>query len=124
VQSERLKRTDQFADKFETMIAKLQAKGQDTAALEQALTTFRAAIEQAYTEWSAAKSALDTHAGFGANRKVTDADQARATLQDAHDHMEQAHAIAKAAFRDLRTAFVAYRKTHRRVPEVPAPPQP
>jgi hypothetical protein len=124
VQGQRLKRAELFAGKFETVIAKLQAKGQDTAALAQALTAFRAAIEQAYTEWSAAKSALDTHTGFGANGKVTNADQARATLQNAHDHMAQAHAIAKAAFHNLRTAFTAYRKTHRKVPEVPAPPEP
>ena len=124
VQGERLKRVELFAGKFETLIAKLEAKGQDTAALEQALTAFRAAIEQAYTEWSAAKSALDTHAGFGADGKVTNATQARATLQNAHDHMEQAHAIAKAAFRNLRTAFIAYRKTHRNVPQVPAPQEP
>jgi hypothetical protein len=38
--------------------------------------------------------------------------------------MDQVHAIAKAALRDLRTAFVAYRKAHRNVPEVPAPQQP
>ena len=89
-----------------------------------ALTAFRAAIEQVYTEWSTAKAALDIHAGFTADGKVTNADQAHATLQNAHDHMEQAHAIAKAAFRNLRTAFIAYRKTHRNVPAVPAPLEP
>jgi lysozyme family protein len=123
-QGERLQRVDLFAGKFDLLIAKLQARGQDTAALEQALAAFRAALEQARAEWNAARSTLDTHAGFGAGGKVTNAGQARATLQQAHGHMEQAHTIAKAALRDLRAVFVAYRKAHRNVPEVPAPLEP
>jgi multidrug resistance efflux pump len=124
VQGERLTRVDLFAGKLDTLIAKLKAKGQNTAALDQALAAFRAAIEQARTEWNAAKSTLGSHAGFGTDGKVTDADQARATLEDAHAHMQQAHALAKGAFRDLRAAFIAYRKAHRNVPEVPAPLEP
>jgi len=124
VQGERLTRADLFAAKFDVLIAKLKAKGQNTAELDQALAAFRATIEQARTEWNAAKSTLHSHAGFGTDGKVTDADQARATLQDAHNHMQQAHALAKGAFRDLRAAFVAYRKAHRNVPEVPAPMEP
>jgi len=124
VQGERLRRVDLFAGKLDALVAKLQARGQDTAALEQALASFRASIEQARAEWNAAKSILDSPAGFGTGGKVTDADQARATLQAARGHMEQAHAIAKGALRELRAAFVAYRKAHHRVPQVPAPVEP
>jgi len=124
VQGKRLRRADQFTRKFDALIVKLKAKAQDTSALEQALAAFRASLDRARTEWNAAQSTLDSHAGFDTNGKVTNADQAHTTLQRAHDYMEQAHMIAKAAFRDLRTAFVAFRKAHRNVPDVPAPQEP
>ena len=124
VQGMRLTKAAGFATKFDTLIAKFKAKGQDTSALEQAVAAYRAAIEQARGEWTAAQSALTTHAGFGNDIKVTDATQARATLQSARSHREQAHTIAKGALHDLRRAFVAFRKAHRNVPEVPAPIEP
>jgi hypothetical protein len=56
--------------------------------------------------------------------KFTDADQARATLKDAHSHMEQAYVIAHAAYVNLHAAFVTYRKAHREVKEPVAPLEP
>ena len=121
VQEVRLKNADRHAGKFDALIARLKAKGQDTAALEQAVATFRAEIVKARAEWQSASATLSTHAGFDAAGKVTDADQARATLKDAHSHMEQAHVIAHAAYVNLHAAFVTYRKTHREVKEPLAP---
>jgi hypothetical protein len=124
VQDMRLKNADTHAGKLDELIAKLKAKGQDTAALEQALVTFRAEIGKARAEWQSASATLSTHAGFDAAGKVTDADQARATLKDAHSHMEQAHVIAHAAYVNLHAAFVTYRKAHREVKEPVAPLEP
>jgi hypothetical protein len=124
VQDVRLKNADKHAGKVDELIAKLKAKGQDTATLEQAIATFRAEIAKARAEWQAASTALSTHAGFDAAGKVTNADQARATLKDAHSHMEQAHLIAHTAYVNLRAAFVAYRKVHREVQEPLAPVEP
>ena len=120
----RLKNAGQYAGKIDELIAKLKAKGKDTAALEQAVAAFRSGIAQARAEWQAASATLSTHAGFDAAGKVTNADQARATLKDAHGHMEQAHTIAHAAYEKLHAAIVAYRKAHREVKEPVAPPQP
>ena len=120
----RLKNADQHAGKLDRLITKLKAKGQDTAALEQAVAAFRTDIAKARAEWQAASDALDTHAGFDNDGKVTDADQAHATVKDAHSHMEQAHTIARGAFEHLHAAVVAYRKAHRDVKEPVAPPQP
>jgi hypothetical protein len=124
VQGERLTRAATFAAKFDALVAKLKAKGQDTTALEQAVAAFRTSLDQARAEWQSAKDALTTHAGFDDAGKVTNADQARATLKDAHGHMAQAHTIAHQAFLTLRKAVVAYRKAHRSTPEVPAPVEP
>jgi hypothetical protein len=124
LQDVRLKNSIQYAGKIDELIAKLKAKGQDTTALEQVVAAFRAGIAQARAEWQAASVTLATHTGFDDNGKVTNADQARATLKDAHSHMEQAHTIAHAAYAKLHAAFVAYRKAHREVKEPVAPLQP
>jgi len=84
----------------------------------------RTEITNARAEWQAASATLAAHAGFDATGKVTNADQARATLKDAHGHMEQAHSIARGAYEKLHAVIVAYRKAHREVKEPAAPPQP
>ena len=124
LQDVRLKNAEVYAGKIDQQIAKLKAKGQDTAALEQAVAGFRTSITQARAEWQSASATLATHAGFDAAGKVSNADQARATLKDAHSHMEQAHTIAHAAYKSLHAAIAAYRKAHRQVTEPVAPPEP
>jgi hypothetical protein len=124
IQDVRLTNAGKHADRIDQLIARLQSNGKDTAALEQAVAAFRAGIAQARTEWQAASATLTTHAGFDDTGKVTDADQARATLKDAHDHMAQAHTLGHAAYQQLHAAMVAYRKTHRGVTEPVAPLQP
>jgi multidrug efflux pump subunit AcrA (membrane-fusion protein) len=124
IQAMRLKNADLYAGKIDGLITKLKAKGRDTAALEQAVAAFRTDIAQARAEWQAAEAILATHAGFDNDGKVTNADQARATLKDAHSHMQQARTIAHHAYEKLHAAIVAYRKAHREVKEPVAPPQP
>jgi hypothetical protein len=123
-QDVRLKNAEVYAGKIDQQVAKLKAKGQDTTALEQAVAAFRASIAQARAEWQQASAVLTTHAGFDDAGQVTNADQASATLKDAHSHMEQAHTIARTAYRSLHAAVVAYRKAHRQMAEPVAPPAP
>ena len=124
LQDARLKRAAEYVAKIDSLIARLKVKGKDTAALEQAAAAFRAGIAQARAEWQAASDLLAAHAGFDAAGKVSDADQARATLKDAHSHMEQAHTVARGAYKSLHEAIVAYRKANREVKEPVAPVQP
>jgi chromosome segregation ATPase len=124
LQDARLNRAAEYAAKVDSIIAKLKAKGKDTAALEQAVAAFRAGIAQARAEWQAASDTLSTHSGFDADGKVSDADQARATLKSAHEHMQSAHTIARGAYKSLHEAIVAYRKANREVKEPVAPVQP
>lgn len=124
LQGDRLDLAGTHADKVDALIAQLKAKGQDTSALEQALAAFRAAIERARAEWQAASDVLASHAGFGDDGKVTDAEQARATLDSAHGHMQQVHQIIHAANQALRAALVDYRKSHRAPVAPPTPVEP
>jgi hypothetical protein len=124
VQDMRLKNAILYAGKVNGMIAKLKMKNKDTAALEQAAATFRAEIAKARAEWQAASDTLTAHAGFDATGKVTNADQASATLKDAHGHIEQAHIIAHTAYANLHAAIATYRKAHREVKEPVVPVEP
>jgi hypothetical protein len=123
-QDERLNRATMHAGKIDALIAKLKAKGKDTAALEQAVAAFRSGIANARVEWQAASDTLAGHGGFDASAKVDDAAQAEATLKDAHAHMQQVHEIMRGAYRDLHAAVAAYRKANREAAEPPAPPAP
>ena len=124
LQDARLNRAVEYAAKIDTMIAKLKAKGKDTAVLEQSVAAFRAGIAQARAEWQAASGILATHAGFDAAGKVSNADQARATLKGAHEHLESTHTIARGAYKSLHEAIAAHRKANREVKEPVAPAQP
>jgi hypothetical protein len=124
VQNERLGRAGEYATKIDAVIARLKSKGKDTAALDQAVAAFRTAIGQARAEWQAASDVLATHAGFDAAGKVTNADQARATLESAHGHMQKVHEVMRAAYTSLRDALKAYRKAHREATPPPTPAEP
>jgi hypothetical protein len=124
LQDARLKNADQYAGKIDQLITRLQAKNQNTTALEQAVAAFRASIAQARAEWQAASATLAAHAGFDATGLVTNAEQAGATLKTAHGHLEQTHAIARGAYAKLHAAIVLYRRAHHEVIEPVAPPQP
>jgi hypothetical protein len=123
-QDMRLAQATQHAAKIDVLIAKLKSKGQDTAALEQAVAAFRASMAQARAAWQAASDTLALHAGFDNDGKVTNADQARATLAAAGASMRQVHQIAVDAYKALHRAIVAYRQAHRDVPEPAEPPAP
>ena len=124
IQDARLARAVEYAAKIDGLIARLKAKGKDTAALEQAVAAFRAGIEQARSEWQAASATLAAHAGFDDAGKVINADQARATLSEARGHMQQAQTIARGAYKSLRSAIAAYRKANRGVVAPVAPLEP
>lgn len=121
LQQQRLAQADEFAAKVDALVAKLKAKGKDTAALEAALASYRAGMAGARAEWLLAAGVLQAHAGFDADGKVADADQARATLKEAHGHIEQTHKLAHVASLELRLALAKIRKDARGL-DIPALP--
>lgn len=124
LQDVRLKGAVEFATRIEKVIAQLKSKGKDTTALEAAVASYRTGITNARAQWQIAADALAAHAGFDANGKVTDADQARATLKSAHSAMEQARKTAHDAFVALRKALAEARKANRTMPKLPEPQEP
>ena len=111
-QQQRLTLSDEAVPAAHQWIADLQAEGKDTTALQTALAAFQAGIGQAQTSFDAAKQALDTHAGFDASGKVTNATQALKTLVDAGRAERQFHLTITQATIDARAAVRAYRQAN------------
>jgi hypothetical protein len=109
----RFKEASAFADTVAGMIAKLKQRGVDTARLERGLEAFRARLADARGQWEKAGDVLAAHAGFDAEGHVTDVRQARATVTQAHLHLQRARTLADRAFRDLRAIIASYPRPER-----------
>lgn len=104
---EMLKRDARRSDEIAAKIARAKADGKDTAAIEQALATYREQIAAARATWQTATAALKAHAGFNAAGKVTDPDKARALLKAAGAALEQSYRTARGAEELLNKALAA-----------------
>jgi hypothetical protein len=102
---ELLKRDERRCSEVEKLIAYAKTKGKDTAALEKALAAYRSKLGAARTAWYTAATTLKTHTGFSASGKVTNADQARATLKAAASALEQSYLAARSAEELLNKAL-------------------
>lgn len=111
-QQDRLDLARQGAADAQSLIDELSDRGKDTSKIQAALDTFKTQIETAQTAHDEAKQILDAKAGFDANGKVTDAEQARETLQNARQAMEEARKILQQASQDFRQAMHEFRQAN------------
>lgn len=112
-QQDRLDLARQRAADVQSWIDELSGQGKDTSKIQTALNTFKTQLEAAQTAHDEAKQILDAKAGFDANGKVTDPDQARETLQSARKAMEEARQILQQAAKDFRQAMREFRQANR-----------
>ena len=89
-------------------IAQLQSEGKDTADLEAALSTFQGQVAAAQSAHNNAQSIIDAKAGFDANGKVIDEEQAKQTMKDVRDAMKECRDIIQPASQAFREAVKAY----------------
>jgi hypothetical protein len=90
------------------LIAKLQAEGKDTRDLEAVLSTFQGQVPTAQGAHDNAQTLIDAKAGFDANGKIVDEEQAKQTLQDAREAMKECRDIIQPAAQAFREAVKAY----------------
>lgn len=102
---ELLKRDERRSAEVAKLIARAKAEGKNTTALEQALAAYRSKLGGARTDWFTAAAALKAHTGFSAAGKVTNADQARATLKAAKSALEKSYLAARSAEELLNKAL-------------------
>ncbi len=111
-QQDNLVKMNTLADKVQQFITTQQGKGKDVTALQAALATFQAQIATAQASHTTAANVLNTHLGFDANGKVTNAVEARQTLLDARQSLRDAHLVMRQAVNDLHRAVRAWRQAN------------
>lgn len=105
----RLTKANDAVARAQQFIADQKSKGRDTSTVESALATFQSSIATAKTYHDSAAAALSSHAGFDANGKVTDVQQARSTLRTAGVAEQQFHLTIRRATVDLLTIIRQFR---------------
>ena len=112
-QADRLTKLNERAVKFGERITKLKDEGKDVTALEVALADYKSNISDARSQHEKAAQILNTHAGFDANGKVTDAAKAAETIKDAGKIMRGIHVELRSIVRDLLQAMRKFIRDNR-----------
>lgn len=103
----RLSQGQRIAARVQEFINTHQNK--DVSQLQKALDKFNANLQQANDDLNQAKSVLTAHAGFDAVGKVTDRQQALATVRDAGKDLRSARRVIVQGVRELRNAIRIFR---------------
>ena len=106
-------RGDTLSEKILPRLDKADARGLDTAAVRQALSDFEASLDAARPSYEAAAAIIAAHEGFDAEGKVTDAEQARETVQSLAAALKEIRAATLEKGRSLRQAIRALREEAR-----------
>ena len=108
----RFDRLDQLITRVETLVDRAKENGKDVAALEAALTEFKAKESEARGVLDSVSSLLEVHPGFDDNGKVTDRETARTTLEDGHAQFQEIRSIMGDSLKNLQEAVKAWREAN------------
>lgn len=104
---------DEHLARAQELIDKATAKGRDVSAVQAAMNAFAAAVEKSTPIYNEIDALISTHAGFDAKGKVTDAAQAKATLQAVRAALKELKTSMNGTGRALRDAIEAFRKANK-----------
>jgi hypothetical protein len=105
--------TDALIAKFQARLDKAASNGKDVTALQAALDAFASALKSGKPIYDNMTGIVNSHQGFDANGKVTDAVQAKATVQEFRAKMEELKSAMNGTGKALRDALKAFRKANR-----------
>ena len=103
--------------KFQERIDKAASKGKNVTALQSALDAFEAASKTAQPIYDSIESIVNAHAGFDADGKVTDAEQAKSTVDEMRAKLKEVKSSMDGTGKALREAFKAFREANKPVTE-------
>jgi hypothetical protein len=98
--------------KLQARLDQAAAKGKDVTAVQTALNNFKAALETARPIYASMDSIISAHQGFDASGKVTDAAQAKTTLEAMRVKLEEIKSAMNGTGKALRDALKAFRAAH------------
>ncbi len=104
-------------DDIDGQIAKVQERldeaksnGRDVAAAQAALDAFEAALKDTKPIYDSMEEIVNSHAGFDSNGKVTDAEQAKSTVQEMGEKLKEVKSSMGGTGKALHEALKALRK--------------
>jgi hypothetical protein len=105
-------RDDAFIDRVQKLIDRAKANGKDVSAVQAALDAFKAAIQKAEPIYESAKGIVNSHQGFDANGKVTDAAKAQETVNAMRTKFKEIKDAMGGTGRALHEAIKAFREAN------------
>jgi hypothetical protein len=105
--------TDALIAKFQARIDKAAANGKDVTALQAALNAFASALKSGKPTYDSMGGIVTSHQGFDASGKVTDAAQAKATVQEFRAKMKELQSTMNGTGKALREALQAFRDANK-----------
>jgi hypothetical protein len=112
-----LERTSTIDERITKAIERQNEMGEDTSEVQTALNTYLAKLPAMESTYGDAVGIYEAHAGFDADGKVTDIDEATDTIQALKDTLVQTHRDWHEATRELRDVLDAYHDAHPKVEE-------
>ena len=106
---ERIDDADEAVDRLERWIETLTEAGEDPAELQTILDTFLANMDVVQAVYDDLGEVINEHAGFDAERQVTDESLAVYTLRQIADGLLDLHQLGEDARFELRWDLMAYR---------------
>lgn len=100
-------------EKIQARIDKAASDGKDVTALQAALDAFESAIKSAKPTYESMNGIVNSHQGFDANGKVTDAEKAKSTLKEMRTKMQELKSEMGGRGKALREAMKAFREANR-----------
>ncbi|MBL8063697.1 MAG: hypothetical protein JNK32_11790 [Anaerolineales bacterium] len=100
-------------EKIQSRIDKAAEKGKDVSALQSALDAYEDALLASKPAYDSLGEVIDAHKGFDADGKVTDEEQARATVKEVREGMQAVKDSMGGTFKALREALKAFREANK-----------
>jgi hypothetical protein len=116
VQAVYLDHAPDVAERMQHRVDELAEQGEDVRELEAALDAFGGALAESQRHYEAARAILEAHAGFDAEGRVTDREQAAKTVRDAGRALRDARRSLKEGTIELGRAARDWRREHRPQP--------
>lgn len=108
-QKKQLTKANNLLVRAQDFIKEQKAQGKDVTKLENAVAKVKEQIAKAQAAHDEGARILNTHAGFDAHGKVTDAAQARQTVAQAQKSLREAHRILANVTAEVRRVLNQHR---------------
>lgn len=106
--------TDTRIAQAQELINKATTRGRDTSTVQSALNEFSDAVKRSDTTYNEIKTLITNHAGFDVNGKVTDAVQAKTTIQEVRAKLQELKISMDGAGKALRAAIQVFREANKK----------